>query len=53
MPGHMGNTQRTVQNLRIVKIIAEKNLVLVRGAVPGANGDRVVIRAAVKAKAAK
>jgi large subunit ribosomal protein L3 len=53
MPGHMGAKQRTVQNLRIVKIIPEKNLVLVRGAVPGANGDDVVIRAAVKAKAAK
>jgi large subunit ribosomal protein L3 len=53
MPGHMGNVQRTVQNLRIVKIIPEKNLVLVRGAVPGANGDNVVIRAAVKTKPAK
>jgi large subunit ribosomal protein L3 len=53
MPGHMGSQRRTTQNLRIVKIIAEKNLVLVRGAIPGANGDRVVIRAAVKAKAAK
>jgi len=49
MPGHMGQVRRTVQNLRIVKIIAEKNLVLVRGAVPGANGDDVIIRAAIKA----
>lgn len=48
MPGHMGQERRTVQNLRIVKIIPEKNLVLVRGAVPGANGDDVVIRAAIK-----
>lgn len=48
MPGHMGQERRTVQNLRIVKIIPEKNLVLVRGAVPGATGDDVVIRAAIK-----
>ncbi len=48
MPGHMGSERRTVQNLRIVKIIPEKNLVLVRGAVPGAAGDDVVIRAAIK-----
>lgn len=53
MPGHMGNKQRTVQNLRIVKIIPEKNLVLVRGAVPGATGDDVVIRVAIKTKTAK
>ena len=39
MPGHMGGENRTVQNLRIVKVIAEKNLLLVKGAIPGANGD--------------
>jgi large subunit ribosomal protein L3 len=50
MPGHMGSVRRTVQNLRIVKIIPEKNLVLVRGSVPGANGDDVIIRAATKAR---
>lgn len=49
MPGHMGQERRTVQNLRIVKIIPEKNLVLVRGCVPGATGDDVLIRAAIKA----
>lgn len=53
MPGHMGSKQRTVQNLRIVKIIPEKNLVLVRGAVPGATGDSVVIRVAIKTRTAK
>ena len=52
MPGHMGSDQRTVQNLRVIKIIAEKNLILVKGAIPGANGDDVVIRAAKKAKKA-
>lgn len=50
MPGHLGSERRTVQNLRVVKIIPEKNLVLVRGAVPGANGDDVVIRAAIKSR---
>src|ERR1043166_742500 len=48
MPGHMGQEQRTVQNLRVVKIIADKNLILVKGAIPGANGDDVVVRSAIK-----
>ena len=48
MPGHMGTDSRTVQNLRIVKIIADKNLILVKGAIPGANGDDVVVRSAIK-----
>lgn len=52
MPGHMGSDKRTVQNLRVVKIIAEKNLILVKGAIPGANGDDVIIRAGKKAKKA-
>ena len=55
MPGHMGTLQRTMQNLRVVKIIADKNLILVKGAIPGANGDDVVVRSALKGqpKAAK
>jgi large subunit ribosomal protein L3 len=48
MPGHMGSQQRTVQNLRIVKVIADKNLLLVKGAIPGANGDDVIVRSAIK-----
>jgi large subunit ribosomal protein L3 len=48
MPGHMGGDRRTQQNLRVVKIIAEKNLILVKGAVPGANGDDVIVRSAIK-----
>lgn len=52
MPGHMGSLMRTVQNLRVVKIIAEKNLILVNGSIPGANGDDVIIRAGKKAKKA-
>ena len=55
MPGHMGSDARTVQNLRVVKILAEKNLILVKGAIPGANGDDVIVRSAIKGqpKAAK
>ena len=52
MPGHMGSVRRTVQNLSVVKIIAEKNLLLVKGAVPGANGDTVVVRTAKKGQRA-
>lgn len=55
MPGHMGQVRRTVQNLTVVKVIADKNLILVKGAIPGANGDDVIVRSAIKGqpKAAK
>lgn len=49
MAGHMGAEQVTVQNLQVVRVDAEKNLLLVRGAVPGAPGGDVIIRPAVKA----
>ena len=52
MPGHMGSKRRTVQNLTIVGVNAEKNLILVRGAIPGANGDTVVVRSAIKGQKA-
>ncbi len=52
MPGHMGSNNRTVQNLRVVKVLADKNLILVKGAIPGANGDQVIIRSGKKAKKA-
>jgi large subunit ribosomal protein L3 len=52
MPGHMGANNRTVQNLRVIKILADKNLILVKGAIPGANGDDVIIRSGKKAKKA-
>lgn len=52
MPGHMGSDNRTVQNLRVVKVIADKNLILVKGAIPGANGDVVIVRTAKKSKKA-
>lgn len=48
MPGHMGSEKRTMQNLKVVKVIAEKNLLLVKGAIPGANGDDVIVRTAIK-----
>ncbi len=48
MPGHMGTVNRTVQNLKVVKVLADKNLLLVRGAIPGANGSDVIIRSAIK-----
>ncbi|HRP04814.1 MAG TPA: 50S ribosomal protein L3 [Opitutaceae bacterium] len=48
MPGHMGTERRTIQNLRIVKVLPEKNILLVKGAIPGANGDDVIVRTAIK-----
>jgi large subunit ribosomal protein L3 len=53
MPGHMGSERRTMQNLRVVKVIADKNLLLVKGSIPGANGDDVIVRMAVKGQPAK
>ncbi|MDD4526791.1 MAG: 50S ribosomal protein L3 [Candidatus Margulisbacteria bacterium] len=43
MPGHYGNTTVTIKNLKIVKIDQERSLVLVKGAVPGANGSEIVL----------
>jgi len=51
MAGHMGAERVTVQNLEVVRVDAEKNLLLIRGAVPGAPGSNVIVRPAVKAKA--
>jgi len=48
MPGRMGRERVTVLNLRVVKVDTEKQLVLIRGAVPGINKGLVVVRAAVK-----
>ncbi len=44
MAGHMGNKRHTVKNLQIVKIDSEKNLLLLKGAVPGAVGSYVIVR---------
>jgi large subunit ribosomal protein L3 len=48
LPGHMGQRRRTVQNLQVVGVRSEENLLLIRGAIPGAAGDYVVIREAKK-----
>jgi large subunit ribosomal protein L3 len=48
LPGRMGGERRTTLNLRVVRVLAEQNLVLIRGAVPGANGGLVMIRKSVK-----
>lgn len=50
MAGHMGNKNRTVSNLEIVRIDAERNLLLVRGAVPGSKGGDVVVKPTTKIK---
>jgi len=50
MAGHMGNVRRTVQNLEVVRIDAERNLLLIKGAVPGHRGGSVVVRPAIKAR---
>lgn len=49
MPGHMGAEQVTVQNIEVVKVDAERNLVYLRGGVPGPKGALVTVRKAVKA----
>jgi large subunit ribosomal protein L3 len=48
MPGHLGDDRVTVQNLRVVQVRGEENVILVSGAVPGANGSYVVVRPAKK-----
>lgn len=49
MAGHMGDVKRTLQNLSVVRVDEERNLLLVKGSVPGATGSNVVVRPAVKA----
>jgi large subunit ribosomal protein L3 len=49
MAGHLGDVQRTTQNLEVVRVDVERQLLLVKGAVPGARGSDVVVRPAVKA----
>lgn len=52
MSGHMGNRRRTAQNLEVVRVDTARNLLLVKGAVPGHEGRNVIVRPAVKARAA-
>jgi large subunit ribosomal protein L3 len=50
MSGQMGNVNTTAQNLTVFRVDAERNLLLIKGAVPGARGGRVVVRPAAKAR---
>jgi large subunit ribosomal protein L3 len=52
MSGHMGNVQRTIQSLELVRVDAERGLLLVKGSVPGSKGGNVIIKPAVKVKRA-
>ena len=48
MPGHMGDVRRTVQNLEIINILPEKNIILIKGSLPGSNNSLVTVRTAKK-----
>ena len=48
MPGHMGQVRRTAQNLEVIQVREAENVLLIKGAIPGANGDYVVIRESKK-----
>jgi len=50
MAGHMGNVRRTAQNLEVVRVDADRNILLIKGAVPGHAGGKVIVRPAIKAK---
>jgi large subunit ribosomal protein L3 len=49
MSGHMGVVRRTTENLRVIEVDAERNLLLISGAVPGSEGGQVIVRPSVKA----
>jgi len=50
MPGHMGNVSRTTQNLKVVKVLPEKNIIMIKGSVPGHKGSILTLRVAKKSK---
>ena len=50
MAGQMGNTKQTAMNLEVVRVDGDRNLILIKGAVPGAKGSKVLIKPAVKAR---
>lgn len=50
MAGHMGAERSTVQSLEVVRVDAERGLLLIKGAVPGAPGGDVIVKPAVKAR---
>ncbi len=49
MAGHLGNHRCTIQSLELVKVDQERNLLLIKGAIPGAPGTRIEVKPAVKA----
>ena len=53
MPGHMGDERVTVQNLQVMQVREDEKVILISGAVPGANGSYVVVRPAIKRPAAE
>ena len=53
MAGHLGNVSRTIQLLEVARVDAERSLIMVKGSVPGAKNGPVILRASVKAQAAK
>jgi large subunit ribosomal protein L3 len=48
MPGHMGQVRRTIQNLEIIQVREDDNVLLIKGAIPGAKGDYIIIRESKK-----
>jgi large subunit ribosomal protein L3 len=48
MPGHMGQVRRTTQNLQVIQVNEQDNLLLIKGSMPGAEGDYVIIRESKK-----
>ena len=50
LPGRMGGERVTIQNLEVVRVVADKNLILIKGSVPGANKSLLILKPSVKAK---
>jgi large subunit ribosomal protein L3 len=48
LAGHMGAVRRTIQNLEVIRVDAEKNLILIKGAIPGPKKGLVVVKKAIK-----
>jgi large subunit ribosomal protein L3 len=51
MPGHMGDANRTVQNLEILRVDAQRQLLMIKGALPGSKGGNVVVAPTVRVRA--
>ena len=53
MSGQLGNVKRTTQNLEVVRIDSSKNIILIKGAIPGSKGSDVLVKPAIKMKGSK